>query len=70
MPYTPKQRRLFNAAEHDPAIAREHGMSGREADELAGEANDLAREGREKKPVEKADAIDLVPIYRGFRAGT
>ena len=45
MPYTPKQRRFFNAAAHDPEIAREHDMSGREAGKLADEANKLKKRG-------------------------
>lgn len=48
MPYTAAQRRLFNAAANDPAIAREHGISGKEAKKLANEANKLAGEGKEK----------------------
>lgn len=39
MPYTKKQRALFNAADHDPKIAKEHGMSTHEAKKLAEEAN-------------------------------
>lgn len=48
MPYDSKQRRLFNAAAHDPKIAREHGMSGGEATKLANEANKLKKKGEEK----------------------
>jgi hypothetical protein len=54
-PFTPAQRRLFNAAAHDKDIAAEHGMSGREAGKLADEANKLKGEGKEKKPASKSD---------------
>ena len=68
MPWTEKQRRLFDAAAHDPAIAREHGMSGRTAGKLADEANRMKREGREKPPAKKAEpplpdgVVDLTPV--------
>jgi len=48
MPYTKDQRKLFNAAAHDPSIAREHGMSNKEAEKLADEADKLKKEGKEK----------------------
>jgi len=67
MPYTEKQRKLFNAEANDPGIAREHGTSGREARRLADEANKFKGEGRERKPVGKADlpegVIDLAPVF-------
>ena len=69
MPWTPAQRRLFNAATDDPAIAREHGLSHREAGNLADEANKLKREGKEKKASELDHAaqplnvIDLSPVW-------
>lgn len=68
MPYTEKQRKLFNAAEHDPDIAREHGMSGRTAGKLADEANELKGEGKEKKPKHAGlppgvEVIDLSHVY-------
>lgn len=59
MPYTEKQRKLFNAAAHDPEIARERGMSGGEAGKLADEANKLKKEGKEKQ----ASFIDLRPTF-------
>ncbi len=59
MPYTEEQRRLFNAAAHDRDIARRHDMSRKEARELADEANDLVKEGKEKK----ASFIDLSPVF-------
>jgi len=68
MPFTEKQRKLFNAADHDPSIAREHGMSGRTAHRLADESNDLKREGKEKKPKEAAlpdGFIDLSHVFKG-----
>jgi hypothetical protein len=37
MPWSEKQNRLFRAAQHDPEIAREHGLSRREAGKLADE---------------------------------
>jgi len=58
-PYSEEQRRLFNAAAHDSKIAREHGMSTREAGKLADEANKLKKQGREKPA---AKAIDLTLI--------
>lgn len=36
-PWTPSQNKLFRAAQHDPEIAREHGMSQAEAGKLAHE---------------------------------
>jgi len=39
MPYTKKQRALFNAAANDPKIAKANGMSQHEAKKLAEEAN-------------------------------
>lgn len=38
MPWTAKQHRLFEAAAHNPSIARAHGMS-------QGKAASMAREG-------------------------
>ena len=58
MPYTPAQRRLFNAATDDPAIAREHGLTHREAGKLADEANKLKGDGRERKATGKASELD------------
>ena len=65
MPWTEKQRRLFNAADHDPSIAREHGMSGREAGKLADEANRMKKQGKEKPAAKAAlpdGVIDLSPV--------
>ena len=59
MPWTKQQRKLFNAAAHDPEIAREHDISGREADKLADEANRLKKEGKEKH----SSFIDLRPVF-------
>jgi len=65
MPYTDEQRRLFNAAAHDPDIARQHGMTRGEADKLAAEANKLKKEGREKSAKSiGASMIDLTEAYR------
>lgn len=61
-PFTPAQRRLFHAAEDDKDVADEHGMSRREASRLAGEADDLAREGKERKE-KKASFIDLASVF-------
>lgn len=67
MPWTEKQRRLFDAAAHDPAIAREHGLTPAGAGKLADEANRMKREGREK-PARKAEpplppgVVDLSPV--------
>ena len=63
MPYTEKQRKFFNAAAHSPDIAAEHGISGREADKLAHEANDLASRGEEKPPVRKSNFIDFASVF-------
>lgn len=57
MPYTEEQRKLFHEAAENPDVARQHGLSRREAQKLADEADRLAREGREKKA-----SIDLEPI--------
>jgi hypothetical protein len=59
LPYTEKQRALFNAAAHNKDIARERGMSGGEAGKLADEANKLKKEGKEKK----ASFIDLTQVF-------
>lgn len=37
MPYTAKQNRLFQAAAHDPKIAKAHGMSQADAKRMAAE---------------------------------
>jgi hypothetical protein len=37
MPFTPKQNRLFRAAEHNPALAKRLGISGSVAGKLAHE---------------------------------
>jgi hypothetical protein len=37
MPYTAKQHRLFEAAAHNPNIAKEHGMSQADAKKMASE---------------------------------
>ena len=63
MPYTEKQRKFFNAAAHDPAIAREHGMPTQEAGRLASEANTLKGEGRERRPVKANSFIDLSAAF-------
>lgn len=67
MPFTEKQRRLAHAAEENEDVAREHGMSHATARRMADEADKLKREGRERKPVGKAnlldDAIDLSGVF-------
>lgn len=63
LPYTKEQRALFNAAAHDPEIAREHGMSGREAGRLADEANRLKRQGKEKRASLPPGVIDLESVF-------
>ena len=53
MPYSPAQNRLFWAAAHNEAIAKEHGLS-------MGKAEELAKEGVKKtkhKPVKLAKAL-------------
>ncbi len=37
MPWTPAQVRLFRAAEHNPAIAKAHGMTQAKAGQMASE---------------------------------
>ncbi len=59
MPWTEKQRALFNAAAHNKTIAREHGMNRGSAAELADEANHLKKEGRERPAIKSF--IDLEP---------
>lgn len=55
MPYTAKQRRMFNArAKSDPEMAR-----------LAEEANSMAKAGKEKKPVKKSAAKKAAPKKKG-----
>lgn len=49
MPWTSAQHRLFEAAAHNPAIAKEHSMSQEKAKQMAGEgvktkAHKLAKE--------------------------
>jgi len=62
MPYTAQQRKLFHVLEDDPEAAERHGMSQGEAGKLADEADDYAREGKEKKPKAKG-FIDLTDIF-------
>lgn len=59
-PYTEQQRKLFHAADEDPEVAERHGMSQREAGQLANEADDYARRGKEKKAT---GFIDLSSIF-------
>jgi hypothetical protein len=61
MPYTEQQRKLFHAAEENPEVAREHGMSRREAGKLADEADRLKRQGREKA-AKGIGFVDLTPV--------
>lgn len=68
MPFTRKQRNLFNAEAHNPDIAREHGTPQGTARKLADEANRLKGEGKERKPISsstKADPrfTDLEPVF-------
>jgi hemerythrin-like domain-containing protein len=63
VPYTPSQRRLFHAMAEDADVAREHGTSRKKARKLAEEADELAREDKEKKE-KSAGYIDLSAIFR------
>lgn len=63
VPYTAQQRKLFHAAEDDPEVARQRGISRQEAGQLADEADKLAREGKERKPVKAKGFIDLSDIF-------
>jgi hypothetical protein len=65
MPYTPSQRRLFHAMAEDDDVAREHGTSRKKARKLAEEADDLAREGKEKKE-KSSGLIDLTAIFHPY----
>ena len=53
MPYSPAQNRLFWAAAHNEAIAKEHGLS-------MGKAEELAKEGVKKEPKRKKMAKALM----------
>ncbi len=66
MPYTPAQRRLFHEIAENPDAARRHGVSRKEGQRLASEADKLAREGREKpEKTEKKDSnLGILPEMR------
>ena len=53
MPYSPAQNRLFWAAAHNEAVAKEHGLS-------MGKAEELAKEGVKKEPKRKKMAKALM----------
>ena len=61
MPFTPKQRRLFHAKEEHP----DKDMSAAEAHKLAQEADDLARQGKEKKP-KKSTSKGFIDLTRAW----
>jgi hypothetical protein len=64
VPYTEKQRRLFHELEENPDARKRHGVNEDEARELAGEADDFARRGKERRPVRKVTSfIDLSRIW-------
>lgn len=69
MPFTEKQRKMFNAASHDAGVAEKFHMGDGEASDLASEANRLKKEGKERDPVGKAGRptglpfIDLAPLF-------
>ena len=50
MPYTAKQNRLFQAAAHDPAVAKRVGIS-------VADAKRMASEGVKNKPQQLAAAL-------------
>ena len=63
-PFTDEQRRLFHAMAEDDEVAEQHGTSQKEARKLAQEADDLAREGKEKKAsVPTVGFIDLTSVF-------
>jgi len=68
MPYTPAQRRLFHEVAENPDAARRHGMSRGEGRKLAHEADEMAREGKEKRsaqhPGGDTDAENGEPAMR------
>ena len=47
MPYTAKQHALFEAAAHNPSIAKKHGMSQADARKMASEG---IKGGKKKTP--------------------
>jgi len=66
MPYTSRQRRYFHHLAENPDDARAADVSPRTAADLASEADDLARAGRERKPVKKQTIksfLDLAPLF-------
>jgi hypothetical protein len=56
MPWSSKQHKLFEAAAHDADIAREHGMSQKEA-------RKLANEGVKKDKSASIAFIDLTSVF-------
>ena len=50
MPWSPAQIRLFRAAEHDPEIARKHGLTQAKAGQMASEG---VKEVRKKHLVKR-----------------
>lgn len=64
MPYTDDQRRLFHELVENEDARKRHGVSRKEAQKLADEADKYAREGKEK-PSKKAGEgfIDLSVVW-------
>ena len=64
MPYTEDQRRLFHVLTQDEDARKRRGVSRKEAQKLADEADKYAREGKEK-PSKKAGEgfIDLSMVW-------
>lgn len=56
MPWTASQHRLFQAAAHNAAIAREHGMSQSKAREMASEG------------VKRAPSAKAMRLAKGLRS--
>lgn len=67
-PFTEEQRRLFHAMAEDDEVAEQHGTSQKEARKLAREADDLAREGKEK-PAKKAAVMGFIDLSGVFVPG-
>jgi hypothetical protein len=67
MPYTPAQRRLFHEIAENPDAARRHGVSRKEGQRLANEADKLAREGKEKREKKSSD-LGSLPVMQASGA--
>jgi hypothetical protein len=62
-PFTAQQRKLFHAAENSAEVRRRKHIDRDTASRLANEADDYAREGKEKKKKKASSFIDLRPTF-------